>query len=716
MNRLLLEARELSGLEAATAVLLAAAFLIFFVQLFRRSRNLPLFAARAAATLLGILLLTGPSIVLRRPARPPVAMVLDSSASMAVEDADQESSRAKAAAAAVGLRMPLLNRVARPVLFQAGNGLHRIEDPGEAKPRDALSDFSTLDSLSSDVPGLKGIFFISDGRLGGGRDPLPLLAARGIPVYAIGVGDLAVHPDLAVDFVHASPFAFKNTESKVAVRLRLRGLPPGNTSLTVVEGGKVVGRTTASWNKEEVLEVSVPFLPSRTGLETFRLAAAPVAGENNLRNNSVSFTVDVARDRRRILYICGRPGPHYAFLRQQIKSDPTCELISFVILRNAENLLTVPDRELSLIPFPDQAKLLGGLSDFDAVLFEDFSFNRFGIGTPGMEALRRFVEKGGGFLIAGEGSSFAPSSPYHGSPMEPLIPFFLDRPPVPAPTNFRAAPLLPDLPLTALDEGESWSTLPTIIGDGWFPAALRPGAVPILGAAVDGAARPWAASLRTGKGRVMAVAELTTWRWALGGATGPYARFWSRALSWLVGGEESSRLRLELPPDGAAPGQETVVRAFGRDETGKPLSGAEIKLGIVDGDGRRRELPMDPVGDGEYAASVLFNAPGEIRLTARARRGGRSAGETTGLLQVGRSWDESRDVSPDFAFLSEMSRSSGGRFTPLSGFNDAWVSKNLEEISWETDRRIPLAGPWTIVLLLGLLLAEWTFRRWRGHP
>ena len=98
MNRLLLEARELSGLEAATAVLLAAAFLIFFVQLFRRSRNLPLFAARAAATLLGILLLTGPSIVLRRPARPPVAMVLDSSASMAVEDADQESSRAKAAA------------------------------------------------------------------------------------------------------------------------------------------------------------------------------------------------------------------------------------------------------------------------------------------------------------------------------------------------------------------------------------------------------------------------------------------------------------------------------------------------------------------------------------------------------------------------------------------------------------------------------------------
>ena len=661
--------------------------------------------------------MTDPSLVLRRPARPPVAVVLDSSASMSVGDSSPDgTSRAKAAAAAVDLRRSSLNRFSRPVLFRAGDGLHRIEDPGEATPRETLSDFSTLDSLSSTVPGLKGIFFFSDGRSGGGPDPTPLLAARGIPVYAIGVGDPAVHPDLAVELVRASPFAFKNTESEVAVRLRLRGLPPGGTSLTVVEGGKIVGRKSAAWTKEETLEVSVPFLPSRTGLETFRLAAAPAAGENNLRNNAVSFTVDVARDRRRLLYICGRPGPHYAFLRQQIKSDPTSELISFVILRDPEDLVAVPDRELSLIPFPSQEKLLGGLADFDAVLFEDFSFDRFAIGAVGMEALRRFVQKGGGFLLAGEGNSFGPSSPYRGSPLEPLIPFFLDRPPVPGPRTFRATPLSPDLPLTVLDEGESWPGLPALDGDGWFPAALRPGAVPILGASVDGAARPWAASLRTGKGRVMAVAGLTTWRWALGGATGPYARFWSRALSWLAGGEASARLRLELPPDGAAPGQETVVRAFGRDETGKPLSGAETKLEIIDGDGRRRELPMDPAGEGEYAASVLFPAPGEARLTARARRGGRPTGEATAVLPVGRSWDESRDVSPDFAFLAELSRSSGGRFTSLSGFDDAWVSKTLEEIGWETDRRIPLAGPWTIVFLLCLLLAEWTFRRWRGRP
>ena len=68
-----------------------------------------------------------------------------------------------------------------------------------------------------------------------------------------------------------------------------------------------------------------------------------------------------------------------------------------------------------MIPFPNQAQLLDGLSTFDAVIFEDFSFNRFGIGAQGMDAaIRRFVEGGGGFLLLGQGDAFGPNSPYRG--------------------------------------------------------------------------------------------------------------------------------------------------------------------------------------------------------------------------------------------------------------------------------------------------------------
>mgnify|MGYP001325741864 CR=1 FL=1 len=51
-------------------------------------------------------------------------------------------------------------------------------------------------------------------------------------------------------------------------------------------------------------------------------------GPTGLREKDL--VLDVGRVRFRVLFICGQPGPEYAFLRQQFKSDPAVELVTFV--------------------------------------------------------------------------------------------------------------------------------------------------------------------------------------------------------------------------------------------------------------------------------------------------------------------------------------------------------------------------------------------------
>jgi hypothetical protein len=214
----------------------------------------------------------------------------------------------------------------------------------------------------------------------------------------------------------------------------------------------------------------------------------------------------------------------------------------------------------------------------------------------------------------------------------------------------------------------------------------------------------------------MGLTSLTTWRWALGGQEETYIRFWSRALAWLTGEAEFKRVRL-LPPDGADPGEETILRALVRDEAGRPVPDAEGSFTVREADGNLGAGVFRAAGEGEYLASITIKAAGPARVEARFRRSGSFLGEDRIVLNAGSAWNETADVTPDFALLEDISRSTGGQFTTLAGFTDDWVKEALTPLAWETRRRIPLGDSMFVVsFLLFLLLGEWIYRRRRGFP
>jgi hypothetical protein len=85
----------------------------------------------------------------------------------------------------------------------------------------------------------------------------------------------------------------------------------------------------------DVFEQQVQFEiePEEVGEFTYTVSVAPHLGEALTENNQADFPLSVARDKIRVLLVCGSPTWNYRFLRQGLKQDPSIDMISFVILR-----------------------------------------------------------------------------------------------------------------------------------------------------------------------------------------------------------------------------------------------------------------------------------------------------------------------------------------------------------------------------------------------
>ncbi|MBI2363194.1 MAG: hypothetical protein HYV15_07420, partial [Elusimicrobia bacterium] len=169
----------------------------------------------------------------------------------------------------------------------------------------------------------------------------------------------------------------------------------------------------------DVLSATFSVSASQLGRQEFTVAA-----EAGPLRASRSFAVEAIRQKYRIMYLAGRPSVEYAHLRHQLKADPNHELVSFVILRNPENISPVPDNELSLIPFPATEIFVTNLFQFDLFILENFAYWRFNLPAAYLENLRRFVAQGGALLLIG-GSNALSKGGYKGTPLEEALPVTL---------------------------------------------------------------------------------------------------------------------------------------------------------------------------------------------------------------------------------------------------------------------------------------------------
>lgn len=725
-----------AGPAAWTAVLLLGA--AFALHARRSPVRRPLLVLRGAAVAALALALLRPAVLSREGAhvKPRLLILLDAGHSMKGKAPGAPSRLAQAVAWLQKHRGRIEERadVSVALVSDRARALGGLDELGAAAAEGTAfkPDQSLPDALPAEGPPARA-WLLTDGIAEGGGDLGRVFAALGAPVDLLGVGPSKRETGAAFLDLKAPDFAFLHGVIPVSATVEATGLAGRDAVVTLsrADAGAPGGwRETGRLRRRVAADVEtfpVELAAPADALGTARLRLTASGGG---RERSREFRVETVRQKYRIMYLAGRPSPEYFALREFLKSDPNHELVSFVILRNPENPSPAPDRDLSLIPFPVDEIFGRALPQFDLFILENFSAARFRLPPQYLEALKRFVANGGALLVKGGDNAFSAGG-YKNSPLEEVLPVVLsDRAPDFVPGLFSPRPGPPEHPLVRLYESpelsqRAWAALPPLDGWGRF-ASVRAGST-ILAShpsqyTEDGKPLPVAAVRSYGRGKVMMISTDSSWRWKLGAAADPdaagfYGRFWTRAVQYLTGGLDLSKVKFAPLPDRVPPREPARLSLRVFDEGFGPATAADTRVSVVwtAPDGRAREVAARETEPGVYSVELLGLSPGSHRVRASARVRGRPWGDD----EVRFSWEPAQDEPMDRDWLIKAAAAAGGKFQDLSvaarpdELLDLLPSPSPRE---ETVRRLrPFISPFWFLIAGVLFLLEWALRRRAGH-
>lgn len=731
-----------------------------------------LLALRLVAVLLLGAVIAGPERVTTegRPVRDPLVILVDESRSMLVEDS-ASLSRAATVGAWLRDRQPALDALRKdydvrifgiggeltewtaggeggdgssraPALDEAGfaaaggGGLFSGEPIPAESPATDLGGalFSLVDSLDGARPA--GALLISDGAdraaLGrafeaGGADQVAQLAQDlPFPISTWTVGDPAGPADLAVRHVSAPPFGFVRRPLRLGVELSRQGLPEGPVRVSVHGEGELIAvRDVNLEGGSATLEFDVK--PDLVGFHTYRISVPVPDGDTIPSNNAMELTVKVVRDRTRVLQVTSRPSWDVKFLRRLLKTDPNIDLVSFFILRGANRRDSLAEREtLSLIAFPYEDLFDKDLQGFDLVIFQNFSFGSWApylSDAPFLDRLARYVEEGGALLMVGGDLSFGESQ-YGESPLARVLPTTV--PSVSARTDL-VQPTLTEVggrhPITRLDRepaanAERWAALPAL--QGYNPLGeLQPGAVALLEASPG---ESIAAVRSVGKGRAMAFATDTSWRWAIAGTSGPgagrdHAEFWRSSVRWLIKDAEQRQVQVITDKENYRLGDTIQVQVRVLSEDYAPRADTAISGAVIAVSGREQSRPIAGSTDdaGQYSFTVPADVEGTLAISVDVDGVPDPFGHAEARVSVNDRLGELENPSPRPELMAAIAEATGGEVVgPDPDPRD--LERRPADSLLAVDRRVEAlwSHPALLLLLVLPLGGEWILRRRMG--
>ncbi|HXU82691.1 MAG TPA: hypothetical protein VN914_14915, partial [Polyangia bacterium] len=278
---------------AGFAVALSAVSLIWEQ---RRARAAGLFALRFLGVAACLMVALQPSLELGQVARVPnhVAVVVDTSRSMAVSPPDGKHPRYQRAADLIKQAAPLFQQWEREghrvELYSFGESLSPATPESLASPprAEATRIGETLSELRGRYAGrdLGGVVIVSDGIDTGrvGRGPLDgetrkTLAALEAPVSTVLVGERELR-DLSVAAVLADDFAFVRTAIKLEAVIRHSGLGNRQVEVTLTRDGRLVdSKSVLLKGSASEEKISFDYTPDHPDNIVFEIATPVLTGE-----------------------------------------------------------------------------------------------------------------------------------------------------------------------------------------------------------------------------------------------------------------------------------------------------------------------------------------------------------------------------------------------------------------------------------------------------
>lgn len=644
---------------AAVAVAIVAASIIRLRQDLSWPKAAAIGALQASLLVAVLVLMWRPALLTQtlRPQENSVAVLLDTSASMSYGEG--ERSRLQQAVAALrDETLPALSADFTVDLFAFDSqlvelpSLNEVPAPGQqTRIGDAL--LSVLRGAQSGTLG--AVVLVSDGgdnssELDAAR--IAEIASHGVPVHTLGVGRERLPEDVELTDVVLPARGLAG--STVNAEISIRHARAASVDLRVYDGDAIIASETIDLpSRPGVTTRSVDIDVGEPGIRDLRFTLTALPGERNLVNNTQLRPMEVPRERRHVLYVEGEPRWEYKFVRRALDKNPSIRLAS--LLKTTANKFYRQGVESGAeleAGFPTDEE---DLFAYDALVIG--SFEAASLTPAQQQMIADFVSRrGGGLLMLGGRRGLADGG-WGVTPVADVLPAKMPTLDAPSFIRYQAKAFLTAdgqrSLLTRLERDDqanraSWAEMPEIM-DFQYLDALKPGAIALLEAEVQGSREPLLVYQHYGLGTAYILATGGTWRWQMGlpHEDQRHETFWRQLLQTL---SASSPRPVTLTTDRSFYGDESRIslRAEVRDKKYLPARDAIVTVMVEGGAGVAEEIELEPLpGEpGVYAAVYDAADPGIYRFTATAREPGAASGRDARADEDARAANEDDAASP----------------------------------------------------------------------
>jgi uncharacterized membrane protein len=675
-----------------------------------------------------------------KPQQNIIAVLVDDSRSMGIAE-DGLTREAQAVRSLRNGVLASLNRSFQTRLYRVDEVPARIDSLQDLRPDapatrigDSLKQVS---EETSDLP-IGAVVLLSDGadNSGGiGADAIGALRARHIPVHTVGFGRERAQHDVELEDAEIAPRALAESRLAAKITFHQRGYAGAKINLTVRDGqGKVLASRAVSLVPDGDLQTeTVMFDIGGAGAKTLQIAAAPLPGEENTANNTLTRVVNVGAEPRRILYVEGEPRWEYKFIRQAEEDDRMVQIASMV--RTSENKIYrqgIADPKELADGFPSRAE---DLFVYQGLIVGSVEAGYF---TPGQrELIREFVDRrGGGLLLLGGQFALADGG-WNASNLTDLLPTAL---PTQAGTFHREAdpksgtmhataelaPAGVDSIITRLLDDPAanaakWKKLPYLM-DYEDPGTPKPGAGVLANTITpEGRKLPLLITENFGQGRTAIMATGGSWRWQMSSPVGDTAHdlFWQQLLRWLVS-DTPGPVAASVPAQVLLDNGAVTLTAEVRDRQYNPAPDAKVEAHILGPSGVSALVEMTPVPDSPGRFQAAWSAPksGAYLTEVTAQRADPGTGTVKELGRDVLTFQRMDGVAENFhteqnrELLERLAAQTGGQYWKPADlgklasaipFSEAGVTVRETKDLWNL--------PLVFVVLLLLRFSEWWLRR-----
>jgi uncharacterized membrane protein len=679
-----------------------------------------------------------PTLILKAavPQQNFLGVLIDDSRSMLIADRDGQPRSQFVQRELGGIDSALLKTLQQRFVlrfFRFSSSAGRLGSPAELKYDGTSTKLGdALERARDELSGLPlaGLVMVTDGADTSDAaldESLASLKARSIPVFTVGLGEDHFAKDIQVSRIETPRSVLKGSSLVVDVVISQTGYSGQTVPITVEDDGRLVSTQEVTLPANgEAATVKVRFDANEAGARMFRFTIPTQAGEQVTQNNARDTLIQVNDRTEKVLYYEGEPRPEYKFVRRAVENDKNLQVVT--LLRTAENKyyrqsVSNPDEVVSGFPqsreelFSYRALILGSV--------EAASF------TPDqLRMIADFVNKRGGTLMMLGGRRSFSEGGWAGTPVGEVLPVTMEAANAKYLSELSVRPTRAGatFPVTQIagDEKASaakWDAMPIVTSVN--PIRLvKPGATVLLNA-MDNRRQEQVvlAYQRYGRGKALAMPIQDSWIWRMDVkmpvSDTTHQMFWRRMIRWLVDAVPD-QVNITTTADRVEPGEAVKLAAEVMDGAYVEVNDSRVVATVTAPSGKTTELPVDwtVTKDGDYRASFVPDETGIYKVSVNATRPGmndKSLGTSMMNLRVSAGDAEYFDAAMRAPLLRRVAEETGGRF-----FTSTDVQSLPEAISYSgrgvtvVEERELWDMPALFLILVGLVGAEWGFRRVKG--